>query len=485
MSASGSAAAATRVVIVGGGITGLAAAHRLATLRPDLPCVVLESRRRVGGNILTERRDGFVLDAGPDSFLRTKPDALALCDELGLRSELIGVRPEARTVYVAHRGRLERLPAGLALAVPTRIGPMLKTPLLGSLDKLRMLGDLVLPRRRNGFARGDESIDAFVTRHFGSAAARQLAAPLLGGIYAGDITELSILSTFPQLVDLEAKHGSLVRGFFATQRSAAFGARSARELARWLLRGEQAAESPFCSLREGMGSLVDALAAALPRGSIHTDVEVVSLERRDAWHVKLAGGETLTAAAVLLATPAHVAARLAPRGALGEAFAEIPYVSTATIFFALDRSRIDHPLDGLGFVVPAGEGQILAGTWISSKWDHRVPPGGALIRAFVGGARAGGLVERSDDEALTALARTELERFMGRLGEPRFTRVFRYHGANPQPVVGHAARLKRLARLLDEHPGLHIAGAAYQGVGIPDCVRQGRAAAERILRDRA
>ena len=483
MSSSGPAAPATRVVIVGGGITGLAAAHRLATLRPELPFVLLESRRRLGGNIVTERRDGFVLDAGPDSFLRTKPDALALCDELGLRADLITVRPEARTVYVAHEGRLERLPAGLALAVPTRIGPMLKTPLLGSLDKLRLLGDLVLPRRRNGSAQRDESIDAFVTRHFGRSAAQKLAAPLLGGIYAGDIAELSILSTFPQLVDLEAKHGSLVRGFFAAQGSGAFGARNARELARWLLRGEQVAESPFCSLREGMGSLVDALAASLPRGSLHTDVEVVSLERRNGWHVKLAGGETLTAAAVLLATPAHIAARLAPRGALGEALAEIPYVSTATIFFALDRGQVTHPLDGLGFVVPSGEGQILAGTWISSKWDHRAPAGGALIRAFVGGTRASDLVERSDDTALTALARAELERFMGPLGEPRFTRVFRYHRANPQPVVGHAARLVRLARLLETQPGLHVAGAAYQGVGIPDCVRQGRAAAERIVRD--
>src|SRR5690606_25828404 len=204
-----------QIVIVGAGITGLSAAWALHSARPDLTIHLLERRERAGGNIVTERADGFVLDGGPDSFLRTKPQAVELCKELGLDGELVGTREQARTVYMVHAGRLEPMPAGMALAVPTRLGPMLETPLLSLPGKLRMAGDLVLPRSRA--AEADESVEDFVARRFGREAARRLAAPLLGGIYAGDIGELSIRATFPQLVDLEQKHGSLVLGLFAAQ----------------------------------------------------------------------------------------------------------------------------------------------------------------------------------------------------------------------------------------------------------------------------
>jgi protoporphyrinogen/coproporphyrinogen III oxidase len=481
-----------RVVVAGGGITGLSVAHRLLKKRPDLTVTLLESRERLGGNIVTERRDGFVLDGGPDSFLRTKPEAVALAKELGLGPELISPRAEARKVYIAHRGRLEPMPGGMALAVPTRLGPMLTTPILSPLAKLRMLGDLALPRSP---PRDDESIEAFVARRFGAQAARRIAAPLLGGIYAGDVAELSVDATFPMLVDLERRHRSLILGLFAAElaRRGAAPERAGRlrrgvELVRWLKREAEQAPSPFYSLRSGMGSLIDALAAGLPPGATRVGDGARSVESvGSGWSVLTESGERLAAEAVVLATPAHVAARLVGNGELAAELRAIPYVSTATAFFALDRRGVAHALDGVGFIVPPGQARILAGTWVSSKWEGRAPEGAALIRAFLGGARSRGSIDvcAESDARLTDVARAELERLMGPLGAPLFTRVFRYERANPQPVVGHRARLERLRRRLDSERGLHLAGAPYDGVGIPDCVRQAERAAEAVLEELA
>lgn len=477
-----------RVVVAGGGVTGLSVAHRLVEMRPDLTVTLLEPRDRLGGNIVTERRDGFVLDGGPDSFLRTKPEAIALAKRLGLDSELIAPRPEARKVYIAHRGRLEPMPGGMALAVPTRLGPMLATPILSPIAKLRMLGDLVLPRSP---ARDDESIEAFVARRFGRQAARRIAAPLLGGIYAGDVAELSIDATFPMLVELERRHRSLILGLFAAELARRGAARErvgrfrrAVELVRWLEREAEHAPSPFYSLRGGMGSLIDALAARLPPGAARAGDGARSVERSgNGWSVLTRSGERLGADAVVLATPAHVAAELVGDRDLAGELRAIPYVSTATVFFALDKSRVVNTLDGSGFIVPPGQARILAGTWVSSKWQARAPEGGALIRAFLGGAASRGSVDvcGASDAELTDIARAELERLMGPLGTPLFSRVFRYERANPQPVVGHRARLERLGRRLGAERGLHLAGAPYEGVGIPDCVRQAERAAQAVL----
>jgi oxygen-dependent protoporphyrinogen oxidase len=234
-----------------------------------------------------------------------------------------------------------------------------------------------------------------------------------------------------------------------------------------------------------MGELVDALGRALPGGSVRTGARVTELGLRASggWAVSTASGERFLADAVIVATPAHVAAELAPGAALRAELLEIPYLSTATVFFALDRARVAHSLKGFGFIVPAGAAKILASTWVSSKWEGRAPEGQVLVRAFVGGARDLDRVEGSFDEELVALARGELERFMGPLGEPRFTRVNRYVRSNPQPLVGHGGRVERIRALASAFPGLHLAGAAYDGVGIPDCVRQARAAAHAALTD--
>ncbi|MBK7585196.1 MAG: protoporphyrinogen oxidase [Myxococcales bacterium] len=465
---------AAHVVVVGAGITGLATAYFLSLHQPRVRVTLVERRERLGGNIETESRDGFLLDGGPDSFLSTKREGAELCRELGLGDDLIVPRPEASKVYMVHRGRLEPMPGGMALAIPTKIGPMLSTPLVSFGAKLRMLGDLVLPRRSD---EGDESIEDFIARRFGREAARRLAAPLLGGIYAGDIGQLSVLSTFPQLVDVEKKHGSLARGLLALQ--------LARAKANGGAKPKGPPPSPFMSLKGGMGSLVTALADKLPADARRLGRAVLSVERTgERWTVHLDGGETLDADAVVFACPAHATQKLVPEEKVGRELAAIPYLSTATVFFALPRAGLERPLDGVGFVAPKGEAELIAGTWVSSKWDGRAPADHVLVRAFLGGARAKVDVAKASDDELLDAAKRGLEQLLGGLGTPTLTRIFRYIDANPQPIVGHGARLARIEAELAKLPGLYVAGAAYDGVGIPDCVRQARAVAQRVIDER-
>ncbi|HEY8943527.1 MAG TPA: protoporphyrinogen oxidase [Polyangiaceae bacterium] len=474
------------VVVVGGGISGLTTAFAVHSRRPDLRLRVLEARSRTGGNIRTERVQDHVIDAGPDSFLRTKPHAIELCRELGLESEFLTTRTQARSAFVVHRGALERLPAGMVLAVPTRLGPMLRTPILSVPSKLRVLCDIVLPARKTA---GDESIGDFLTRRFGEQAAARIGAPLLGGIYAGDVSNLSVRATFPQLAELEDRWGSVIYGLFAAQLARASGDAPAapsgkmariRSLLAWMQRESDHGQSPFLSLRGGLGTLIDRLAERLPPGTIRTDTPVRAIESESGSFTIRTERGVLRARAVVVCSPAHAAAQFLPSGRLATELGQIPYASTATVFFSLSERALTHPLDGVGFIVPEGESEILASTWVSSKWDARAPAGSVLLRAFLGGVRSPGLLERSDAE-LVGVAQRELERLMGPLGEPRFTRVYRYERASPQPTVGHPARMERVRAELAALPGLALAGAPYDGVGIPDCVRQGRAAAEAVL----
>ncbi len=479
-----------RVIVVGGGITGLSAAYFVHKAQPSFQVNVLEARERFGGNIVTEKREGCLLDGGPDSFLRTKPAAVELCRELGLESEF--TTSQSRKVYVANQGELLPLPAGMALSVPTRLAPMVQTPLLSLPGKLRMLGDLVLPK---GFAADglDESIAAFVERRFGREALA-VAAPLLGGIYAGDIRELSLRATFPQLIDLELKHGSVIRGLFEQEKArqaqgnAASSAPSTDASSggfwSWLRRGEAEAASPFYSLKGGMSRLIERLVQRLPQGSVRTSARVVALELAELgprFRVVLDSGEVLSADAVILACPAHAATRLVPDEQAKRELSSIPYVSTATVFFAFSQATVKRPLDAVGFVVPRGEAEILASTWVSSKWEHRAPQGTVLVRAFLGGRFNGPRIAQASDISLVRTAHADLERLMGPLGKPRWTRVFRYTDSNPQPVIGHLARVRRIRERLVGLPTLQLAGAAYDGVGIPDCVRQAETAALGVM----
>ena len=477
------------VAIVGGGITGLAAAFYLRKLRPGASITLFEAGARLGGNIRTEQREQFLVDAGPDSFIRAKPAAMELCRELGLAGELIAPRPGARRVYVARDGQLQGVPEGLVMGVPTRLGPLLRSGFLTLSGKLRMLAEAFIPR---GFGRGaadrsDESIAAFMTRRFGKEAALRFAAPLLAGIYAGDADQLSMDATFPLLRALEEQHGSVTWGLLLAQLARVNGASGGTRFARakaalhWLkaLPGE-GQESPFVSLRSGMGTLISTLAGRLGQTQVLIGQKVDSVQRTgDAWSV-FAGGQRLEVDAVVLAPPAHVAANLLSASTLSAELRAIRYVSTATVFLGFDQRTLARPLTGAGFIVPPGEGRILAGTWITSKWDGRAPDGSVLVRAFLGGARSELDVTQENDESLVTRSLSELQRLAGRLGTPRFTSVHRHIASNPQPSLGHRARMVRVDGELRALPGLHLAGAAYDGVSIPDCLRQARVAAERI-----
>jgi protoporphyrinogen/coproporphyrinogen III oxidase len=461
---------ARRILVVGGGITGLAAAHaavaRARALGQAASVTVIERAARFGGNLLTERVDGFVLDAGPDSWVATKPHATALARELGLGAALMGTNEGTRRYYIAWAGRLHPVPEGLVLGVPTRLAPLASTRLFSWRGKARMvLEPFVAARRFEGDE--DESIAEFATRRLGREAAERLVAPLLGGISAGDADELSVRAGFPQLVAMEREQGSLVRGMRAARRAPGHGG---------------AEGSAFLSLEGGVGELVGALRERLRLDGVtlRSSVGARALAREErGWTVETDGGERLEADAVLLAIPAPFAARLvrAVDDEVALALDAVRYGSTTTVFLAYRRADVAHPLDGVGFVVPRAAGRpMLAGTWVSSKWRGRAPDGHVLLRAFLGGIH-GEHVQASEDDDLVQLARAELQALMGRLGEPRLARVFRFEGASAQMRVGHLATMRAIhERLARVAPGVRVAGGGYDGVGIPDCIRQGQEA---------
>jgi oxygen-dependent protoporphyrinogen oxidase len=460
---------ARRVVIVGAGITGLATAHAILKRAPDARITLLESAGRAGGNISTERRDGFVLDGGPDSWVSAKPHATALAREIGLEPELVGTIEANRRVYVASRDGLYSLPEGFVLGVPTELWPIVKTPLFSASAKLRMALEPFVPRRReNG---EDESIASFVTRRLGPEVADRLVAPLLGGIYGGDAKTLSIRATLPQFVEAEAKHGSLVWAMRA-QRRRAGGGRAA---------------SAFLTLRGGIGGLVDRLVGELGT-RLQTGVSVASVEllpRGDArgrFALEIEGGPPVFADDVVLAVPARAAAPILSRidGRASELLGAVPHTSTAVVFLALRKEDVRRPLDATGYIVPRTLGSpVLAATWVSSKWDGRAPSGTVLVRVFLGGPGSDELVSR-DDGALVALARGEVSTRMNVAGEPIFSTVRRFVRASAQPLVGHLDRMGEVNLRLASLPGLFAIGSGHDGVGIPDCVRQAGRVAEAI-----
>ncbi|MCC6553930.1 MAG: protoporphyrinogen oxidase [Polyangiaceae bacterium] len=470
-----------RVVVAGGGITGLTVAHRLlaASRKGEagpVQVTLLEARGELGGNIRTERRDGFVIDGGPDAWVVAKPHATQLCRELGLGDRIVETTERNRRVYFRTGGALHPLPEGMVLMIPTRFLPFATTPVLSWTAKARMALDLVLPRGRG---QGDESIGHFIRRRLGSEALEQLAEPLLGGIYAGDVDALSLRSTFPQLAELEGRHRSMILGALAQRRA----------------RGRAPGPPPsaFHSLLGGVGELIEALSRAVRAagGDVHTGAAITAIARAEGpggpdaprFAVHVAGAaEPLLADDVVVALPAHAAAD-ALSGLdleIASSLRLVPYLSTATVLLAYRRADIAHPLDAVGVILPRSEGcRALAATFASSKWPGRAPEDAALLRVFLGGHRDPGVLAQGDD-ALAALAREELAALIDLRARPILSRVFRFERANAQPVIGHAERLRVLRERAARHPGLHFAGAAFEGVGIPDCVRQANEVAEAI-----
>lgn len=462
----------TRVAVIGGGIAGLSAAYYLqseaAGIRVPVDITLLERDSRLGGKILTEKTDGFVIEGGPDAMVSTKPWGIELCREVGLEGQLVGATTEQRTVYVLHRGRLVPLPEGLMMMVPAGVWPMLKTPLLTPAAKLRLGLDLILPARSNG---DDEALGAFVSRRLGRQAYEHLIEPLMSGIYAGDGDRLSLKATFPQLQAWERDHGSLVRAAMSLRRQRHTASSNGRP------------RSMFVTPQAGLGEIVRSLLAQLGHVDIKTETGVRKIQSNaGGYHVTLDTGDTLQAEAVIIATPAYTAARILADEApeLSDALGQIEYVSTATVSLAFPASALPTPLAGHGYVVPRVEkAQVLACTWTSSKFPHRAPRDHVLLRVFIG--RSGDSEEILEDEReLARIAREELRRTLGISAEPSLSRVFCWPKAMPQYNLGHLDRLRAIKQMAAGRPGLALAGAAYGGIGVPDCIHSGQEAAKQV-----
>ena len=445
------------VAIVGGGISGLAAAYELQ--RRSVGVRLLEASDRPGGVIRTDRFDGWVIDGGPDSMLVQKPAAVALCRELGLGDRLISTLAP-RTAYVLRDGHLHPIPEGSFLGFPVRVSALATSSLFSIGGKLRMACEAVIPRSEDD---EDESIAAFVRRRFGEEAVEYLADPLLAGIHAGDVDRLSIRALFPRLVDAERQSGSVIRAFRA-------------------LRMTPSPRGAFVSLPGGVGELVDALVAAIPVEAIVTAARVTDLRHAGTFTLDTTAG-LVQATAVILAVPAYAAGGML-RGVhtgLAGLCDEVPYASTATVAFGYRRDQIGHAMRGTGFVVPRVElNPLLAATWVTSKWPHRAPEGHVLLRGFLGGGRDPHRLNHTDDE-LIELARDALTDVMSISGAPIFSRLYRWTRQSPQYEVGHLERLASIERHLARFPGLYVTGSGFRSIGIPDCIADGRETAARAV----
>ena len=464
-----------RVVIVGGGITGLAAAHALEKAAERCEVSLLEAAPQLGGNLQTIRHNGFIIDAGPDAWLAARTPATRLAKEIGLGDEIIETRPDSRRVYVVWERKLHALPEALTGFAATELRPLLVSELLGWDAKIRAGLDVVVPARR-WKDDDDESVAAFVARRLGAEVVERVADPVLGAIYAGDVDALSIRAAAPQLVAAEKEHGTRVR-------------------ARAALRAKRRDEPPlgdggstFLSLKRGVGDLVLNLAHKLRDAEVFTRRAARALEplppgdARGRWLVATDDGP-IHADDVALVVPANEAANLVA-GFDPELFdmcAAIEFASTATIFLAYRKYDVRHPLDASGFLVPRSENRpIRSCGFVSSKWDHRAPAGQVLLRILAGGSGGASAILENDDDELVRIARTQVFDLLGIDRAPMFSKVFRFPRGNPQPHVGHVRHVRKLLARAHSHPGLHLGGSGYLAFGISEAIRLGEEIAARI-----
>ena len=469
------------VAIVGGGISGLSTAfalqERAAAAGLAISCTVLDAGPSWGGKIVTHRVGDLVTEAGPDSFLSQKPAGLQLVEKLGLADQLINTNETGKKAFVYSGGRLCELPEGLVVITPGQIGPFLKSGLLTMSGLARMGLDLVMPAKRS---QEDESLASFFRRRFGRQAFERMMEPLMAGIYAGDAEQMSVNATFPRFPELEREHGSVIRGMMAARKTG-------------LPQGSTAPRrTMFVSLRNGLEDLVNALVRRLTEQSVmlRSGAVVESLRVRShqlgrwTYDVMLNDGSALSVDSLVLATPAYVSGELLrPLTPIAGGLLDmIPYASTATIAMAYPVSVIGGAVRGFGFVVPRAEQRdLIAATWTSLKWPHRSPSDRLLVRCYVGGVGREAILQL-DDEALVARVKSELKLICGVTAEPTYVEVNRWMKAMPQYLLGHLERLEQVDAALSRYGGLVLTGAAYRGVGIPDCIRDGAVAADRVIR---
>ena len=466
-----------RVVIIGGGISGLSTAWYLAKYAQqnnlDLEYTVLEKSSRWGGKILTETIDDFgdapfIVEAGPDSFLTQKPWALQLAKELGLDEYLLGTNDKKRHVFVLNKGKPVILPDGVMLIVPTKFMPFALSPLISPLGKLRMLLELIIPRKKDDV---DESLASFVKRRLGTEALEKIAEPLMSGIYNAESDKQSILATFPRFRAIEKKHGSLIRGMIQARRSRNSATASSDKK-----------QSAFVSFYEGTEKIIDALVPQLD-GNLCLNIQIDSIQCVDdnQYQVALNNGNSIQADIVVLTTPAYVTANLLKKLApdVANDLNCIRYVSTGTISLGYKKSDIGNVLDGFGLVIPITEKRpINAITIASTKFEHRAPDDAVLLRVFFGGARSPQTMQL-DDDTLLQTVQNELDSILNIQATPLFHRIYRWWNANPQYDLGHLERVDRIEATLLQ--GVYVTGSPYRGVGMPDCVHQSQIVAEKII----
>jgi oxygen-dependent protoporphyrinogen oxidase len=461
------------IAIIGGGISGLSAAFRLERARrggADLRYTLFESSDRLGGVMRTERAEGCLIEAGPDSFLSEKQSAAELCRELGVADQLVGSNDVHRRTYILVKGRLVEMPDGLQFMVPTKLLPTVMTSLFSWGTKLRMACEFFAkPHTMNG----DESAVAFVERHFGPEVVDRLADPLLAGVYGGSAERLSVRAVLPRFLDMEAMYGSLSRAMLAAMKK----------------RPANGARPIFTSMKDGMQQLVDAVVAELDPDAIRTSTRVKALGREGSdWVVLWQNSTAARFDRVIVATPAYIAAGLlrSVEPCLASLLGEIAYSSSVTVALGYDTNGFDgrggKREDGFGFLVPRSEGKrLLACTFVHNKFPHRAPEDRLLLRVFLGGSHDPDVLQIPDEEILRTVC-VELRQILGLTAEPRFSRIYRWERSMAQYEVGHLERVAEIERLRAGVPGLALAGNAYRGVGVPDCIKSGLDAADQALR---
>ena len=455
----------SHIIIIGGGISGLAAAHRLS--EQQVRVTLLEASPRLGGTIQTEHRDGFLLERGPDSFISEKPQALELAKRLGLESRLVQTNEQFRRSFIVRDGRLRAVPEGFQLLAPSRLWPFITSDIFSVAGKARMAADLLLPRKSTN---GDESLASFVRRRLGTEALERMAQPMVGGIYTADPETLSLRATLPRFLEMEREHRSLILAMLRQGRAQKVGTSGARY-------------SLFLTFDQGMQVLVDALAQQV-KADIRLNTRVVRLKHDGSgWTITTSKG-VINADAICVALPAYLAASLLDNvnERLADKLRQIKYASTATINFAYRRAAITHPLNGFGFVVPFVEKRsLIACTFSSVKFSGRAPEGHVLLRAFAGGALQPEIFALDEGE-MRVRVESDLRELLGITEVPLFVEVAKWKDSMPQYEVGHLEQVNAIEKLAGEIPGLTLAGNAYRGAGIPDCIRSGERAANTISR---
>jgi oxygen-dependent protoporphyrinogen oxidase len=485
-----SASTLRRVAVIGGGITGLAAAQRLASRSDNTQIVVFESSQRLGGIIRTETADGFLMELGPDSFITNKPGAIQLCSEIGFRDQLIPTDSRFRRSLVLRKGKPVPVPDGFMLMAPTKPWAILTTPILSFAGRLRLLCEALVARRK--IDNDDESLASFVRRRFGQQTLERLVQPLVGGIYTADPEKLSLKATLPRFMEMEQSHGSVIRATLAQQKQEPERAANGRDGSEESS-GSGARYGMFATAAGGLSDMVAALEQNLRnsgRVDIQLGVKVTGINRATGsdpqWMLQLQHYAARPFDAVIVTLPTHSASRILGASISQElqaALGQIEYASSAIVVSGHQLSDFEHPMDAFGLVIPAIEGRrILAVSFSSRKFRDRAPEGQILLRTFVGGAMQPELLSH-DDDTIAGIVNAELRSIFGMKAEPMFSEVIRYNHAMPQYNVGHLERVARITTLLKQSPGLHLAGSSYTGVGIPDSIASGWAAADNVIQN--